>query len=92
MNLRLDESQFDKVLTVYEFATEFADAYNIKSKLVEAKVERHDEGYLQVVLRFEREAHALTGDEVAEFMDVNYVLLGTYANDGTWAICGVGAN
>ena len=97
MKAKLNLNQFDKVQTVYEFAADFKDAYNIKSKLVDAEIvdanaKDNETGMTLVVLKFEREAHSLNINEVCEFMDVNYVLVGTLLDNKTKVLLGVGAN
>ena len=97
MKAKLNLGQFDKVQTVYEFAKDFKDAYDIKSKLVSAEIvdanaKGNETGETLVVLKFEREAHSLNLNEVCEFMDVNYVLVGTLLDNKTRVLLGVGAN
>lgn len=94
---KINLSQFDKVQTVYEFAEDYKDAYNIKSKLVDAEIvdadaKDNETGETLVILKFEREAHSLTLNEVCEFMDVNYVLVGILLDTKTRVLLGVGAN
>ena len=86
--VKISVSDFSMVYTPYEFAHLYASRMDIKDKLTSAKIERHQCGYWQVTMKFKKEAHALSLNEVAEFLDVHYVMCGTLA-DGTNVLCAI---
>lgn len=97
MKVKIDSRQLDNVQTVYEFAADFKKVSCIKDELVSAEIidadaRGNETGHTIVQIVFKRQAHALTLDEVAEFMDVNYVLVGTLLDNKTKVLLGVGAN
>lgn len=86
--VKISVSDFSKVYTPYGFADLYAYKTGIKDELTSAKIEHHQCGYWQVTMTFKKEAHALSLNEVAEFLDVHYVMGGTLA-DGTNVLCAI---
>jgi hypothetical protein len=76
MKISIDRSQFAGALTAYQFEAKWRKYANPASRLEKAEIGKHEDGKYRVYLYYEREAHALTLREVADFLFCERVLVG----------------
>ena len=81
MNVKVDSKAFAGVLTAYEFEGKWKEKNNPQGRLMRAEILTDGEvaagNENRVFLYYEKEAHAFTLEEVADFFGVERVIIGS---------------